>query len=65
MTAEERMQELLDKKDEELEALREALAKYEEPQEWRWMMHTERAQDTHALPVPRLELRCEPIYEGT
>lgn len=64
MSTEDRLQELLDLKDRELDGLREALAKYEEPREWRWMMHTDRQEDTHDLPVPRLEMTCEPVYEG-
>lgn len=28
-------------------------------------MHTEREEHTHDLPVPRLEMRCVPYYEGT
>ena len=65
MSTQDRLQELLDIKDREIDELREKLAEYEEPTEWRWMMHTDRKDDTHDLPVPRLEMRCEPVYEDT
>lgn len=64
MNTVERLAELLDAKDRELEALRAQLQEIEKQREWRWTMHTERKEDTHDLPVPRLEIRCKPIYEG-
>jgi len=60
----ERLEELLDSKDRELEEVRSKLEEIEEQREWRWTLHTDRKEDTHDLPVPRLEMRCEPYYEG-
>lgn len=64
MTTAERLEELLDDKDSEIRRLQAMLDEIDEQRAWRWTMHTERAQDTHDLPVPRLEIRCEPISEG-
>lgn len=61
----DRLEELLALKDEELDALREKLAAYEEPREWRWTQHTEYEpeDDIPGLPVPRLQLTCKNLYD--
>lgn len=61
----ERLEELLNAKDRENEELRSKLQEIEDQREWRWTLHTDREEDTHDLPVPRLEIRCDPYYEGT
>jgi hypothetical protein len=60
----ERLQELLDKKDEELEALQEKVDTHDNEEtrerlreEWKWTHHTFLKQDDVVLPVPRLEMR--------
>jgi len=65
-----RLQELLDKKDEEIEELERKLAKYQEEEEyeaeeaaWSWTVHTILEKDDAVLPVPRLELRWESLDE--
>lgn len=69
-TTDARLQELLDKKDEELRELRETLsAHYDEEQrkrrrdEWQWTHHEILKNDDVDLPVPRLEMRW--VDQGT
>lgn len=65
MNAVERLEELLNAKDREIEELRDQLREIEDQREWRWTMHTDAKEDAHDLPVPRLQIECEPIYEGS
>lgn len=58
MTTVDRLEELLDVKDAEIERLEEELRRYELQKEWRWTLHTILDADTHDLPLPRLEMRC-------
>ncbi len=65
-SVEKRLQELLDIRDRELADLRQKIEKEERSRDWRWTMHRERPVDDYPdLPVPRLEMRVEQIYEGT
>jgi hypothetical protein len=66
MTAEERLQELLDCKDVEIDELQEKLCKAEERAEsnHKWTVHVEaETDDRPELPVPRLEMRWEDLGE--
>jgi hypothetical protein len=64
MKSEKRLEELLDKKDEEIEKLKEQIEEFEmqrdsaeRSDEWRWTYHTVLKKDDVNLPVPRLEMR--------
>lgn len=59
MKAHERLEELLNLKDAEIETLREELEKAENYREghWDWCRHRE-IKEPQTLPVPRLEMRC-------
>lgn len=58
-TAVERLEELLNQQESEVEQLKEKLRQYEYTEAWRWTRH--RASDeAESLPLPRLEIRWSP-----
>lgn len=60
LTALERLEELLDERDQELDELRCKVQELEDTSEldWRWARHIEHKEDlSPSLPVPRLEIR--------
>jgi hypothetical protein len=64
--ATERLEELLEVKDQRIEELESELQKYEDAKEeekWRWCIH-ENLPEHQTLPVPRLEMVFEPEYGG-
>ena len=61
MTAIERLEELLNERDSTIDDLRRRVEEMEEQKNdlaWRWARH-EIVSDDLALPVPRLEIRCD------
>lgn len=59
-TAIERLEQLLNEKDEELARFNEAEEYEKDEAAWSWTQHRERKGDD-GLPLPRLEIRCEPL----
>lgn len=59
MNALERLEKLLDEKDEEIEDLQKKVSEYEDQSEWDWAWVKHFNIKTNDLPIPRLEIRCE------
>lgn len=60
MTAIERLEELLNERDNQVQELTERIEAFEEQRkddQWRWARHEEVKDDD--LPTPRLEIRCD------
>ncbi len=66
MNAIERLEKLLDEKDNEIETLSDKIQELEDHSEydWAWARHFKIETDEIGLPIPRLELRCEKLDDG-
>jgi len=63
MKAIERLEQLLDEKDGELEELQKKLDDIEDRDKWSWCKHSIIEDEGDGLPVPRLEIRHESLSE--
>ena len=61
MNAIERLEELLDEKDSEIDRLHDEIEALESDRTWKWTLHSSIEDDP--LPVPRLELRWSNIED--
>ena len=59
----ERVLELIDEQREEIDSLNQQLQEFKDQseQDWKWARHRSVDKDESGLPVPRLEIRCEPV----